>query len=728
VAQKRSSGGNCEVGEGGPFTLTLELKAECCPECGEPREPGPCPECGVEVGSSPEVAEMARARNRALQGIDSQIDELIAGFHDLPVGSIAVSNDQFARAVSDADLFPQLGAMTAIGHELEALNVNDAKVIGGELRQRMAARVGRVGELLRSCEELARFDPQGPAAELRSVAVESGLYGARLTKAFIDILVAETIPAAREAERKMQSLLGGFPYSERIGDLLAQMREWIVPDFDARAALIVGHPGKYSDEQGSLDIEAVFGAFSGPGAIEQLAERSRRYFAHLLEYEAPADIALESLLIAPAIEVGTLDRPLRAHRIAAGLFALLRSASEVAPQQVQKLVEQTAAESRLVLEANEQIRRGAQLLRAGERAGVVDQAMVVKMTMDAYKDLSETAFRTFGGLIVQLARIKRGGAHTGASQPPTLGALEVELAASEELVARQLANGCDPALRNACAHSQYRWDEESQAVHDIRSDQRWTLAEVQDREALLSEAIAGAGAGYSCYLVTNPATFGPLEWVAREARDLSRVIATAILRSRGIDVTNVIDQGCTTVIGDDEPDVQGLMGGLASLSALLKRDDVIRVKRGSGEIVAEIEVSAFEEWSQAEERYKDLAVFAPFFNNAARSHDPQEAFAALLAVQINQVLKGILDRSDELDAAMMFRVGDRFGYIADSARDYWSESGPEIQGILKAVERCRSSAFAATRDQAAGRRFLKSFETLNQWVQQRGVIWPPVLG
>ncbi len=729
MAQSTSPSGTCELEEGGPFTLTLEFKAECCPECGEPREPGLCPECGVEVSSSSEVAEMARARNRALQGIDSQLDRLIAGFRELPVGNIVVSNDQFARAVSDADLFPQLGAMTGIGHELEVLNVNDPKVIGGELRQRMAARVGNVEELHRSCEDLARFDPQGPAAELRSIAVESGLYGARLTKAFIRILVAETIPTAREAETEMQSLLVGFPYGERIGELFAQMEEWIVPDFDARAALIVGRPGEYSDEHGFLDVEAVFGAFSGPEAIKQLAEPSRRYFAHLLEKEPAADLALESLLIAPAIEIGTLDRPLRAHQIAVGLFALLRSTAEVAPRQAQELVEQTAAESRLVLEANEQIRRGAQLLQAGEKAGVVDQAMVVKMTMDAYKDLSETAFRTFGGLIVQLARIGRRSAHINASQPPTLGALETELAASEESVARQLADGCDPALRNACAHSQYRWDEESQTVHDMRSGQRWTLEEVQEREALLSEVIAGAGAGYSCYLVASRATLGPPQWAAREARELSRVISTAILQSRGVDVTDVIDQGSTVVIGDDEPDVQGLMGGLASLSALLNHDDVIRVKRGSGEVVVEVEVSAFREWSQAEEPYEDLALFAPFFSNATRASDPQEAFVALLAVQINQILRDILDRSNasQLDAAAMHRVGDRFGYVVDSARDCCSEPSPEMQRTLTAADRCRSAAFAATRDQAAGQRFLRSFEALNEWVQQRGVIWPPTL-
>ncbi len=97
---------------------------------------------------------MARVRNRALQGIDSQLDNLIASFRELPTGNIVVSNDQFARAVDDAELFSQLAAMTGIGNELEVLNVNDPKVVGGELRRSMAARVSQVEELLRSCEDL----------------------------------------------------------------------------------------------------------------------------------------------------------------------------------------------------------------------------------------------------------------------------------------------------------------------------------------------------------------------------------------------------------------------------------------------------------------------------------------------------------------------------------------------------------------------------------------------
>lgn len=98
-------------------------------------------------------------------------------------------------------------------------------------------------------------------------------------------------------------------------------------------------------------------------------------------------------------------------------------------------------------------------------------------------------------------------------------------------------------------------------------------------------------------------------------------------------------------------------------------------------------------------------------------------------MQINQVLRDILDRSDasQLDVAAMLRVGDRFGYVVSKARTYCPEPDPEVQRILKIADRCRSAAFAAARDQAAGRRFVRSFETLNEWVRERGVIWPPVL-
>ncbi len=157
------------------------------------------------------MAEIAKARGKALESVDRRLQELIERFSALPDGNIVVSNDQFATAVSDAKIFEQVGEMTSLGSELEALDVNDRAVVGGELRKAMEGRIAQVEALLAACEELSLFDPQGPAQELRTVAAESGRYGARLTQAFMKILVAETIPVAREAGAEMQELLDGFP-------------------------------------------------------------------------------------------------------------------------------------------------------------------------------------------------------------------------------------------------------------------------------------------------------------------------------------------------------------------------------------------------------------------------------------------------------------------------------------------------------------------------------------
>lgn len=464
--------------------MRLEFLAECCPQCGEPREPGLCPQCEVEVGESEEVAEIAKARGKALESVDQRLQELIERFSALPDGNIIVSNDQFATAVSDAKIFEQLGEMTSLGSELEALDVNDRAVVSGELRKAMEGRIAQVEELLATCEELSLFDPQGPAQELRSVAAESGRYGARLTQAFMKILVAETIPVAREAGADMQELLDGFPYGDRISELLGEMEAWIVPDFDARAALVLGRPGRYSDDHGFLDAGAVFGAFADQEApFETLAECARRYFSHLIGAGPVREVGIESFLILPAVGLATLDRPLGAHRI-----------------------------SRSIFHAVEQIQRGFKLLAAGEEAGLADDAAILKTIMDSYKELAETSFRTYGWLVVDLERVKKGETPSQASTPPTMGVLTAQLEASQEPAAQQLAACSDSALRNACGHAQYRWDAVAEEVHDMRTDQRWSLENLELSVESMGSAIAGADAGYTCFLASGRAELKKPEW------------------------------------------------------------------------------------------------------------------------------------------------------------------------------------------------------------------------
>jgi hypothetical protein len=679
------------------------------------------------------VAEIAKARGKALESVDQRLQELIERFSALPDGNIIVSNDQFATAVSDAKIFEQLGEMTSLGSELEALDVNDRAVVGGELRKAMEGRIAQVEALLAACEELSLFNPQGPAQELRTVAAESGRYGARLTQAFMKILVAETIPVAREAGAEMQELLDGFPYGDRISELLGEMEAWIVPDFDARAALVLGRPGRYSDDHGFLDAGAVFGAFADQEApFEALAECARRYFSHLIGAGPVREVGIESFLILPAVGLATLDRPLGAHRISRSIYGLLDSAATADAKAVQRLVDRTITESELIFHAVEQIQRGFKLLAAGEEAGLADDAAILKTIMDSYKELAETSYRTYGWLVVDLEKVKNGETPSQASAPPTMGTLTAQLEASEEPAAQQLAACSDSALRNACGHAQYRWDAVAEEVHDMRTDQRWSLEDLELSVESMGAAIAGADAGYTCFLANGTAELRKPEWAGEGPPGLSVLVAEATFSARGFRVVELQDQGRTVLIDyDDTPDMLALMSTLGGMTTLAGDDDVVKVLDRAGQALLDVEVAAFREASEAPPKFKDLAILAPFFSNAARTtEDRDRALLEWLTVMANQVMMTALEDAERGDfgAPSMLKTADRLGYVIDFARARGGAHDGEAEGLLRRLARCRSFAFGAAQgDENAATQFIEEFRTLSDWIATRGIVWPPQL-
>jgi hypothetical protein len=714
--------------EESPFSIELAFLAECCSKCGEPREPGLCPKCNIEVGASEEVAEIAKARRQALEPADRRLRQLIERFGNLPEGNIVVSNDQFATAVSDAEIFVQIAAMTGIGYELEAVDVNDRATVGGTLRKKMADRVARVEALLDACEDLALFDPHGPAKKLRAVAAVSGRYGAELTRSFVAMLVAETIPAVRVAEAEAQRLIDNVPYADRIEGLAEEMQAWIVPDIDARAALVLDRPGPYSDENGFLDVGAVFGAFANEEKpFEELARCARRYFSHLIGAGPVREVAIESFLVLPAIGLATLDRPLAAHRIARSTYELLEAASEAEPEQVQQLVDRTVAEGQLVFEALEQIRRGFQLLAAGQAAGVADDGAILKTVMEAYKELAETSFRTYGWLVVDLDRIKRGVAPSQGSDPPMIGSLSQQLEASKELAASRLAACSDNALRNACGHSEYRWDVATEEVHDMRTDQRWSVAELEASVAAMGGAVAGADAGYSCFLAAGLAEIRTPRWAQNGGgAAMASVVAAANFSAYGFHMVEVQDQGLTVIIEDgSEIDKMSLMSTLGGMTLFAGPEDAVRVLGTSGNVLLEVEAEAFREASAAPPRFKDLAILAPYLSNAMRTEDPAKAPMEWVTVAANQVLTTALSESG-LTVASMLRIADRFGYVVDFARTHSPESDEKLERLVKRLSRCRSFAFGAARgDEEAAQRFGAEIDALNEWIKVEGIVWPP---
>lgn len=145
----------------------------------------------------------------------------------------------------------------------------------------------------------------------------------------------------------------------------------------------------------------------------------------------------------------------------------------------------------------------------------------------------------------------------------------------------------------------------------------------------------------------------------------------------------------------------------------------------------DVEVAAFREASEALPKFKDLAILAPFFSNAARTtEDRDRALLEWLTVMANQVMMTALEAAeqDDFGAPAMLRTADRLGYVIDFARAQGGKHDGETEGLLRRLTRCRSFAFAAAQGNGnAATQFIEEFRTLSDWISTRGIVWPPQL-
>jgi hypothetical protein len=78
-----------------------------------------------------------------------------------------VSGDQFAAIIGEADLKGSVMAVLGLVDDLRGVDMGKSKLLGGKIRVLVETGLERVEELLELCRELASFDPDGAAAELR---------------------------------------------------------------------------------------------------------------------------------------------------------------------------------------------------------------------------------------------------------------------------------------------------------------------------------------------------------------------------------------------------------------------------------------------------------------------------------------------------------------------------------------------------------------------------------
>jgi len=722
-----------EENEGDTFSFALEFSGAACPGCGVLAEPGPCKDCGAEAPESDEVADTVRARQQALGPTCERVTDLLAQFDHLPSGNVVVSNDQFATAVSDSGVFDLLAELVMLGSKIEELDVNDTSVIGHELRTLLNQRADEGESVLTACRELALFDPQGPALELRTIAWNSGRYGALVLDAFLEVLTAPSIRKARAGMERMQGLVSGFPYGTRIRELIPAMEAWSVPDVDARASLVLGRDGHYTDGDGFLHPGLVFAAFhdeSEPAA--RLTAQARRFFSYLLGEEDSGDTSLDSALVMPAVALGVLDRPLGGHRVARSVFEELGQVAAEHPEEAQLLVDRTAAMGGIVFAAAERIQRGFALLRVGEEAGVSEDAHVLDAILSAYKDLAEGAFRTYGWLVVGVAALHNGDALPGDADPPTLGALEQRLAACGRGAGERLAACCDSALRNAVAHSQYRWDAERAEMHDLRTDQRWDIEELEYASTAIVDAVVGAEAGYACFLADGAVELREPAWMAEGTIPAAvELIAAITFGLRGHEVIEVSEDGGTIVLAGDGPfDKTRLTAAVIGLRATFKSADSIQVKTVEGNLLLDVAGTSLDEVLEGKDQFKDLVCLAPSFSDWERTNkDRSQGLRAILAVQVRLVVAEAEAGGDDSDFGphTLLRLADRLGFIFKWVESRKRQEDSELDPALSHLRRARAQTFAAIQgDHQALGRVVEELQWLSEWSDRSGLQWPPL--
>lgn len=715
------------------FSYTLEFAAAKCPDCGEAAEPGPCPNCGESVGSTKELSPSTGARIAALGPLAGRIDQLILGFDRVEMGTIPITADQMSTAITDADLFGQIREMTRLGHDLGSLNLNDPKVIGRELRQRVGVEVRKVERLLETCRLLGRFDPPGPAADLRGTAIEAGAYGAALIKRTVETLVAPDLGTARQAQARLQELLGDVPFGDAVSNALDALPDWAQPDPDARIGLVLGREGVYSDDFGIVDIRRVFAAF---GDEEQpfntVASRARGYFSHLFDLRAPSDPALESTLILPALALATLDRPLLGHQMAAEVHELFGRAWAQDPTAVQSLIERTADQGQLIFAAAGRIERGFQLLGLAALHGQADDQTVLQTVMDAYLELAEGAYRTYGWLTRDLAVIAAGGTPAVETDPPMLTSLADQLAAAREGACTLLASASDPQLRNAKGHAQYRWDADHEVVEDLRIGQRWTPDELEQAMMAMVSTVLGVDAGYVAFLASGRPDLSLPEWLEEgRSAEANTLLAQMSFGGFGFEVLDVSDGGATVVIERREPiDKAQLMVPAAGLVGVIRGLERLSVVDPEGENLLEVDPKSVVDALAAPESVKDIACIGPLVHDAVSNGiEPPVALNRILWVQVAAVvITGTHDliEAGGPDAETVALINERLSFVLEFARGRDGATSKANARLLERVKRARAAAFAATRGEAG------SFDRLTQQMKQllesigdRGVSWPP---
>jgi hypothetical protein len=716
--------------DGAPFEIQLHFAAAICPNCDMAREPGVCPECGAEI---PEVepGKLEQARHKAFASLANEARELVSSFSDPPEAEVSLGVDQFVACVVDLDVIAKAGAFAALGNRLGELDFNDPKVVGGSARQIIVEYLARIRDLRRDLWELGRFHAEGPAIELRTVAFDIGRWAAEVVDTVLRALTSTSVSGAREATAGIQERLEHSPFHERFSQVMEELPAWATPNEDARVSVALGREGIYTDEDGHLAFEAILGAFADEAEpYKALGEAASSYFESVIgPGTAKGDVS--ALLIVPAATMATLDRPLLGHRMARLVHDLIGRALAVDRAAVEGVAGRAAEQAPLILAAASRIQKEFRLLSNVAEHDEIDDEIVVAALLDAHRELLEASYRTLGAVVLDLSQIERGQGPGLEDEPPMLGTLMQRLEASADPVLQQLGHAADVALRNATAHSQYRWDSDKDEVRDLKTGQTWPWEELERTVSALVSTLAGLDAAWACLVVREGFELTPTWLGEADAGDVTMLNATLSFSAHGFTVTDIEHGGATVVIRrPDSTDPARLVPPLAGMATIAQDRDRYVVRADDGEELIAIDGVLLRGATAAEPEMKDLAVQEVTLNAMINSgRNPRDALleiavldAKVVAVTALQELAADLDR----DAALE-RLAQRVAYLDQLVRPHRKERR-EFDRLLDKLDRLAAGARSATQGPNEWRRLCDQLTGLTVWADKRGISWPPRFG
>lgn len=708
----------------GSFVLRLAMAAAHCPGCGELGEPGACEGCGAEIPLTDELTKIAGARRKALSSLVERADELRRSFDADPPRAGRITADQLAGAVMQSGILERLDEADLSCQRLSCFNFDEEAEFGTSLRKAVARELD-LGEGVRDiCLELAGFKVLPAQSELQGELIAAGRRIAEMLHCFLETVSAQTIPEVRTGEQRLQAVINQASFHRDLPERVAGLQG--TADLDARISLVTGRQGSYLDEQGFPSPGLIFGAFaSEEKPYERLAEAAASYFAHLLPGEV--EPALGSTLILAAVNVASIDRPLRAHRCAAAMMKLICEATAKDPGKVGIVIGRSIEEGPKLFAAAARVRGGMRLISRASELEEVEEELLLREVMSSYLEIAESAFRSYAWAVLGMQEVLEGK-RVSEEGPPTLGSLGQRLRASGSELARTLGEAADPELRNAAGHAQYRWDAEASEVEDLQTGRRWSVEELEELTEALGDSVVGVDAGYLCGIAAaGLEVAAPSESVDPRIRAL---LVEAAFGVAGYELVELSPDGAVaTVRTKPEASLPALMTAVASQSALVKDVEAYRVLDSDGVKLIDVPADRMRAATSGPEMTRDLEIVRCFADSEIRTGASAAAAAGeSLAVQAKVVavtaLQGLA--IEGATAPVVARIRSR----AESVLEFLV-AHPEIEAqaagaARKRIERLIAATYPLQRGEPkALKPLLSRIQATFAWADGQGVVWPP---